>query len=64
MATESSGWPRHAHRRELIGLVAEFVPRVIGIKGVRQVALIGSLCTSKADPKDADLLVTITEDLT
>jgi hypothetical protein len=46
-------------RSHLLGAAREFVRSVSGLPGVLRVALIGSLTTSKAIPKDADLLVTI-----
>jgi hypothetical protein len=58
-----TGWRRHSRRGELISLVLEFVRRVSDLQGVRQIALIGSLTTSKEDPKDADLLVKIDDEL-
>jgi hypothetical protein len=41
----------------LISEVRTFVTRVRAVPGVRRVALVGSLATAKADPKDADLLL-------
>lgn len=46
-------------RSYLLGAVREFVRSVSGWPGILRIALIGSLTTSKAIPKDADLLVTI-----
>ena len=46
-------------------LVAETLPfTLVAIKlpGVTSLALIGSLTTEKKDPKDADLVVTVTGD--
>jgi len=40
-----------------IGKVRTFVTHVRAIPGVRRIALVGSLATAKANPKDADLLV-------
>jgi len=57
--TEPVQWHRHQHRPELIDLVLDFVRNVRGMAGVREIALIGSLCTPKPYPKDADLLVTM-----
>jgi hypothetical protein len=62
-ARSDSGWRRHFRRAELIPLVFEFVRCVSSIAGVREISLIGSLATPKVDPKDADLLVTIDDDL-
>jgi hypothetical protein len=42
-----------------------FIDRVVTLPGVRRIALLGSIVTSKALPKDVDLLITIDEgDLT
>ena len=49
-------------RTRLIAEVLTFVRAARKIHGVTRIALIGSLTTHKADPKDADLLVTLTED--
>jgi hypothetical protein len=46
----------------LISEVQRFVERARTIRGVRRIALIGSLTTAKANPKDADLLVSIADD--
>jgi hypothetical protein len=59
MSSVRTPWPRHGRRSELIGLARTFVEDVRGTAGVREIALIGSLCTTKEFPKDADLLVTI-----
>jgi hypothetical protein len=40
-----------------------FVRAVRQLPGVLRIALVGSLTTAKADPKDADLLVTVTDDM-
>jgi len=42
--------------------VVQFVVDASRLSGVRRIALIGSLTTNKADPKDADLLVTVDDD--
>jgi hypothetical protein len=46
-------------RRELLLAVLSFVRTARTCPGVLRIALIGSLATSKAIPKDADLLITI-----
>lgn len=43
----------------LLAAVRDFVHEAVGCAGVLRVALIGSLTTDKAVPKDADVLVTI-----
>jgi predicted nucleotidyltransferase len=49
-------------RPRLIAEVLHFVRAACRLPGVTRIALIGSLVTDKADPKDADLLVTVTDD--
>ena len=51
-----------AERARLIAEVLAFVRAAQQLPGVSRIALIGSLTTNKADPKDADLLVTVTDD--
>ena len=46
----------------LLSEVRCFVERARACPGVRRIALIGSLATGKADPKDADVLVTVDDD--
>src|SRR5262245_5195332 len=48
-------------RRELLLAVLSFVRTARTCPGVLRIALMGSLATSKAIPKDADLLVTIND---
>ena len=50
-------------RAQLLGAVRQFVESIKGSPGVIRIALIGSLTTDKRDPKDADVLVTIVDDL-
>ena len=49
-------------RAYLIAEVLAFVRAAREVSGVNQIALIGSLATEKPEPKDADLLVTVTDD--
>jgi hypothetical protein len=46
----------------LVAEVLAFVLRASKLPGISRIALIGSLTTRKLDPKDADLLVTVTDD--
>ncbi|HEY3475321.1 MAG TPA: hypothetical protein VGK56_11970, partial [Anaerolineales bacterium] len=39
-----------------------FIERIVEIPGVRRVAMLGSILSSKTDPKDVDLLITVDED--
>ena len=52
-----------AARRELLLLAADFVNAARQVPGVRWISLIGSLATEKADPKDVDFLVCVSEDV-
>ena len=58
-ASETYGWRRHARRDDLIRLVLDFVLSARSLASVREIGLLGSLCTPKQFPKDADLLVSI-----
>lgn len=49
-------------RAVLIAEAFRFIGRAASIPGVSRIALIGSLTTDKADPKDVDILVTIDDD--
>lgn len=49
-------------RPHLLAGVLAFTQVAREVAGVSRIALIGSLATSKADPKDADLLVTVADD--
>jgi hypothetical protein len=46
----------------LIGEVLAFTSAARQVAGVTRIALIGSLTTEKLDPKDVDVLVTVTDD--
>jgi hypothetical protein len=50
-------------RARLTTEVLDFVRQARQIPGVVRIALIGSLTTSKPDPKDADLLVTVADEM-
>ena len=47
-------------RSRLLAEAVAFIRLASQLPGVTRIALIGSLTTSKSDPKDADLLVTVT----
>src|SRR5436305_8201670 len=49
-------------RAFLIAEVLAFVRAARQVSGVTRIALIGSLTTEKPEPKDADVLVTVTDD--
>jgi predicted nucleotidyltransferase len=49
-------------RTRLIVEALFFVQAASKLPGVTRIALIGSLTTNKADPKDVDMLVTVTDD--
>jgi hypothetical protein len=46
-------------RQHLIPAGLDFVAAVSQMQGVERVALVGSICTTKPNPKDVDILVTI-----
>jgi hypothetical protein len=50
-------------RRHLLPGVLRFVQATRRIDGMLRIALIGSLTTTKPSPKDADLLVTVRDDV-
>jgi len=50
-------------RKFLIAEVLAFVKHARTCPGVRRIALVGSLTTPKANPKDADVLVTVEDDI-
>ena len=58
-ATPSEVVSREELRRSLLVLAADFITRVRDLPGVLRLALLGSIVTEKAKPKDIDLLVTI-----
>ena len=49
-------------RAFLIAEAFRFINRVIVMPGIRRVAIIGSLVSTKADPKDVDILITVNDD--
>ena len=52
-----------SRRPELLSAGLDFVRAAIKIPGVRQVSLIGSICTNRSKPKDIDFLVVIADDI-
>jgi len=50
-------------RTQLLVAVLLFVRSAAGLAGVKRIALIGSLTTPEPSPKDADVLVTVTDDM-
>jgi predicted nucleotidyltransferase len=49
-------------REQFLGEAARFVRAAGIVPGMRRIAIIGSIVTDKPDPKDIDLLVTVTHD--
>lgn len=49
-------------RQDLIAAVLAAVRDMRGLPGVLRIALVGSLATDRPDPKDADLLVTVSDE--
>lgn len=62
-ATFSKQPPLPDKRADLLRAVLDFVRDARSLPGVRRIALIGSLTTPKAIPKDVDLLVEVADDL-
>ena len=50
------------HRKHLLDGLRRFVPSVRHIAGVRRIAILGSIVTTKPDPKDIDVLVVVADD--
>jgi predicted nucleotidyltransferase len=50
-------------REQLLAEALAFVRAASRLRGVIRIALIGSLATEEPDPKDVDLLVTVTDDM-
>jgi predicted nucleotidyltransferase len=50
------------HRQQLLDALREFVAAVTQIAGVRRIAVLGSIVTTKPDPKDIDVLVVVSDD--
>lgn len=55
--------PNPSPREHLLRTVLQFVTVVRAMPGVTRIALVGSLATEKAHPKDADVLVVIPDDV-
>ena len=49
-------------RAFLLAEAFRFIDRIMTMPGLRGIAMIGSLVSTKADPKDVDILVTIDDD--
>jgi predicted nucleotidyltransferase len=50
------------HRTELLDGLRRFVVAARSVAGVRQIALVGSIVTTKPNPKDIDVLVVVADD--
>src|SRR6266540_4976326 len=50
------------HRQQLLDALRRFVAAARQIAGVRRIALLGSIVTTKPDPKDIDALVVVADD--
>ena len=55
--------PMPSKRTDLLLIVAEFVEAASKLPGILRIALIGSLVTDKAIPKDVDILVGVEDDM-
>lgn len=54
---------KEERRTRLLVLGADFLRRIRGLEGLVRIALVGSLCTLKAKPKDIDFLLSISPGL-
>ena len=54
--------PPQGHREALLDGLRRFVSSARQIAGVRRMAILGSITTTKADPKDIDVLVVVADD--
>ena len=61
--TESPEKESDPIRQQMLDEVVWFTQATSQLPGVTRIALIGSLATNKADPKDIDMLVTITQEI-
>jgi predicted nucleotidyltransferase len=50
------------HRQQLLDGLGRFVASVRGMPGVRRIAVLGSIVTTKPNPKDIDVLVVVADD--
>jgi hypothetical protein len=50
-------------REKLLSEILWFVPAAARLRGVRKIALLGSMITEKKDPKDIDFLVVVDDDV-
>ena len=51
-----------SHRQQLLHALRRFVAAAKQIAGVRRIAILGSIVTTKPDPKDIDVLVVVADD--
>src|SRR4030095_16860126 len=54
--------PSDGHRRQLLDGLRRLVASAREIAGVRRIALLGSIVSTKPDPKDIDVLVVVADD--
>src|SRR2546426_11461892 len=50
------------HRQELLNGLRRFAASARQIAGIRRIAVLGSIVTTKPDPKDIDVLVVVADD--
>jgi predicted nucleotidyltransferase len=60
--TEPMNAPPQGHREPLLDGLRRFVASARQIAGVRRIAVLGSIVTTKPDPKDIDVLVVVADD--
>ncbi len=49
-------------RAFLMAEAFQFIDRVVTLPGLRRIAMLGSIVTPKANPKDVDILITVDDD--
>jgi predicted nucleotidyltransferase len=54
--------PSEGHRQQLLDGLLRFVTSVRQLPGVKSIAVLGSIVTTKPDPKDIDVLVVVADD--
>lgn len=50
-------------RQRLLSEILWFVPAVARLRGIKRIALLGSMTTEKKDPKDVDFLVVVEDEV-
>ena len=53
---------RLGHRSDLLDATIRFITSIIEVPGIQSISLLGSIVTDRANPKDIDLLLAISDD--